>query len=462
MSIEILSRIQFAFTLTFHYIYPPLSIGISLLLIIMEGIYLKTKNPYWEKLTKFWLKVFALTFALGVATGIPLQFSLGTNWARYSRYVGDVFGSVIGAEGFFAFLIEAGFLGVLLFGWDRVSSKIHFLSTILVSFGAHFSAIWIVSANSWMQTPAGYAIKTASDGVEVAYVTDWSEMFFNPSNMTHITHVLLSAWLTGAFLVVSVSAYYLHKKKHLEFAKRSMKVGALVAFVTAVLQLISADNLAGNVARNNPEKFAALEGVYKTVPSTPAYAFGWVDSAHQVVHGLSVPGLLSFLTYRNFETPVNGLDQFPQENWPAVPLVFQMYHIMIMMWGLMFLASLIGMYIWWKNRWTANVWALRFLMLSVIFPQIANITGWYTACMGRQPWTVYKLLKTSDAFSANVSRGQLIGSLTMFVAIYLLFFALFLLLLDRKIKHGPTLEEEQIPYRDPFKSDTEEPTHDNS
>lgn len=456
MDLEILSRIQFAFTLTFHYIYPPLSIGISLLMIIMEGIYLKTKDPYWEKLTKFWLKVFSLTFALGVATGIPLQFSLGTNWARYSRYVGDVFGSVIGAEGFFAFMIEAGFLGVLLFGWHRVSSKVHFLSTILVSLGAHFSAIWIVSANSWMQTPAGYAIKTAPDGTEVAYVTDWWAMFLNPSNMSHIAHVLLSAWLTGAFLVISISAYYLLKNKHLGFAKRSMKVGALAAFITAVLQLVSADDLARNVSRNNPEKFASLEGVYKTEPYTPAFLFGWVDEVNQTVHGFSVPGMLSLMTYRDIETPINGLDQFPKDQWPKVNLVFQMYHLMILMWGLMFIGSILCLYLWWKKRWTINKWVLRFLVISVVFPHIANITGWYTACMGRQPWTVYKLLKTSQAFSANVSSGQVLGSLIMFIVIYLMFFALFLLLLDRKIKHGPSLEEEELPYRDPFKSEQEE------
>lgn len=453
--VELLSRIQFAFTLTFHYIYPPLSIGLSLALIFMEGMYLKTKNQMWEKLTKFWLRIFALTFALGVATGIPLQFSLGTNWCRYSRFVGDVFGSVIGAEGFFAFLIEAGFLGILLFGWKRVSSKIHFLSTILVSFGAHFSAIWIVSANSWMQTPAGYKLVTHSDGTEVAQVTNWSEMFFNPSNMSHITHVLLSAWLSGAFLLISVSAYYLLKNKYKDFAKKTMKLGLLIALACTLLQLLSADNLARKVAKHNPEKFASLEGVFKTEPYTPAYLFGWVDEANKKVYGFGIPGMLGLLTYRNAETPVPGLDQFPKEHWPWVSAVFQMYHLMIMMWGLMFLAVLAGVYSWWKKRWAMNKWVLRFLMISVIFPQIANITGWYTACMGRQPWAVYKVLKTSAGYSATVSQGQIVGSLIMFVFVYLLFFVLFLWLLDQKIKHGPVLEEEQLPYRDPFKDEEE-------
>jgi cytochrome d ubiquinol oxidase subunit I len=451
MDVEILSRIQFAFTVTFHYIYPPLSIGLSLALIMMEGMYLKTKDPAWEKLTKFWLKVFALTFALGVATGIPLQFSLGTNWSRYSRFVGDVFGSVIGAEGFFAFLVEAGFLGVLLFGWDRVKPKIHFLSTIMVALGAHFSAIWIVSANSWMHTPAGFRLAAEPDGMVVAQVTDWWEMFLNPSNLSHITHVLLSAWMTGGFLVLSVAAFYLLKKKYIEFAKRSMKVAIIITLSTCVLQLLSADHLAGKIAKYNPEKFAALEGVYHTKPHTPAYLIGWIDPKSQEVYGVGVPGLLSFLSYRNFETPVPGLDTFPKEHHPNVPVVFQLYHLMIIMWIFMFAAALLATYIWWKKKWTHKDAVLRFLVISVFFPQIANIAGWYTSCMGRQPWTVYNLLKTKDAFSANVTLGQMIGSLTMFVVTYLLFLALFLFLLDRKIRSGPFAEEEELPYRDTYK-----------
>ena len=456
MDVEILSRIQFAFTLTFHYIYPPLSIGLSIALIMMEGMYLKTKDPAWERLTKFWVKVFALTFALGVGTGIPLQFSLGTNWARYSRFVGDVFGSIIGAEGFFAFLIEAGFLGILLFGWKRVSPKIHFLSTIMVCLGSHFSAIWIVSANSWMQTPAGFRLAQDPDGTIVAQVTDWWQMFLNPSNMSHIMHVLLGAWMSGGFLILSVAAFYLLKNQHLDFAKRTLKIGVIITLISTLLQLFSADHLAEVVAKYNPVKFAALEGVYKTEPYTRAYLFGWVNAENHEVYGIGLPGLLSFLTYRNFETAVPGLEQFPQEHWPNVPVVFQMYHLMILMWILMFTATLIGAYIWWKKRWRMSVFWMRFLMIAVIFPQIANIAGWYTACMGRQPWTVYQLLKTKEAFSANITVGQMIGSLIMFVTVYLLFFVLFLFLLDQKIRHGPTAEEEQLPYRDPFKSSEEE------
>ncbi len=453
MAVEILSRIQFAFTLTFHYIYPPLSIGLSIALILMEGMYLKTKDALWEKLTQFWLKVFALTFALGVGTGIPLQFSLGTNWARYSRFVGDVFGSVIGAEGFFAFLVEAGFLGILLFGWHKVKPKVHFFALIMVALGAHFSALWIVSANSWMQTPAGYRLAVEPDGVQVAQVTDWWAMFLNPSNLSHIAHVLLGCWMAGGLLVLSVSAYYLLKNRYLNFARNGLKIGVVVSLFATILQLVSADHLARKVATHNPEKFAALEGVYKTEPYTTAYLFGWVDKEKERVYGLGMPGLLSFMTYRNFEKPIPGLDTFPKDQWANVPVVFQMYHLMIMMWALMFIACLIAAYMWWKNHWSLKRWLMRFLIISVAFPQIANIAGWFSACMGRQPWTVYKLLKTKDAFSATITSGQMVASLIMFVAVYLLFFVLFLYLLDKKIKHGPFGEEEQLPYRNPFKEE---------
>jgi cytochrome bd ubiquinol oxidase subunit I len=450
MDVEILSRLQFAFTITFHYIYPPLSIGISLAMIMMEGMYLKTKDPLWEKLTKFWLKVFAMTFALGVATGIPMMFSLGTNWSKYSRFVSDVSGSLLGIEGMFAFLIEAGFLGILLFGWKRVSPKMHFMSTILVSVGAHFSAIWIVSFNSWMQTPAGHKIVTLADGTEVAQVVDWWKVFLSPSNLSHLTHVILGCWMTGAFLIISVAAYYIWKKRHQEFARRSMKVGLLIALITTVAQLVSADHLARKVATYNPEKFAAFEGVYKTASYTPAYIFGWVNAEEQKVYGLSVPGLLSFMTYRNFETPVPGLDQVPPERQPWVPAVFQVYHLMVVMWAGMTIAAFIGGYHWWKKKWNIRPLFLKFMMISVAFPQLANIGGWYSSCMGRQPWTVYKLLKTSEAFSPVISSGQVLGSLIMFVVMYLLFFVLFLVLLDRKIKAGPEpdMTEEQLPYRD--------------
>ena len=455
MTVELLSRIQFAFTLTFHYIYPPLSIGISIALIMMEVMYLKTKDPMWEKLTKFWVRVFALTFALGVATGIPLQFSLGANWSRYSRFVGDVFGSLLGAEGLFAFMIEAGFLGILIFGWGRVSHKVHFIATLMVSLGAHFSGVWIVSTNSWMQYPSGYKIVTDASGESVAQVTNWLEMFLSPTNLSHLAHVLLGAWLAGGFFIISVSAYYILKGKHLPFAQKSMKLGLLIATTSVFLQLLSADHLGRKVATYNPTKLAAFEGIFETKKSTPGYMVGWIDTEKEIAHGIKIPGLMSFLVYRDFTTPVAGLDQFPKQEWPWVAAVFQLYHLMIMMWGAMFLVAVWGCYYWIRKKWNLNKWLLRLMVISVGFPQIANICGWYSSCMGRQPWVVYKLLKTKNAFSPHLTKGTMMGSLMMFIVMYLLFFVLFLFLLDRKIKHGPDMEPEELPYRDVYQDEEE-------
>jgi len=451
MDAEILHRIQFAFTITFHYIYPPLSIGLSLLLIIYEWLYLKTGSQLWESITKFWIRVFALTFALGIATGIPLMFSFGTNWSRYSKYIGDVLGSALAAEGLFAFGVEAGFLGIVLFGWGRVSKKMHFIATCLVALGAHFSGFWIVSVNSWMHTPAGYAIVKDAKGIENAVVTDWFQMIFNPSNIPHQIHVMLGCWLSGALLVVSVSAYYLMKNKWKQFAISSMKVAGVVAAFSALAQLGAADHLGKVIARENPTKMAAFEGVFRTEEYSKIYLFGVVDTEKEKVYGLGIPGVLSFLVHNDFKTPVQGLDQAPKEEWPQIQAVFQMYHIMIAMWGLIFFASMIVIYMWYKKKWQLNRWVMGFLVASVTFPQIGNITGWYSSCMGRQPWTVHKLLKTKDSYTPGITFEEALTSLCFFIVIYLLMFVLFLFLLDKKIKHGPTDMPEDSPYRDPFK-----------
>lgn len=452
MDAVVLSRIQFALTSSFHYIYPPMSIGLALMLVFFEGMYVKTKNPIYKQISKFWIKVFGLTFALGVATGLVQVFGFGTNWARYSRFVGDVFGSALGAEGVFAFFLEAGFIGVMLFGWDKVSPKVHYLSTILVALGSHFSAVWIVVANSWMQTPAGY--KIVGEGPEArAIVTDFWQMVFNPSAVDRLTHVVLGCWLTGVFLVLSVSAFYMLKKKHLEFSRICMKFGLIVGSVVLVLQLISADSTARGVSINQPIKLAAIEGIYKTEPYSPLGVVGWVDPQEETVKGIRIPGFLSFLVYHNFETPVRGLNEFPKDEWPNVPVVFQAYHLMILLWGAMVLCVLAGLHFFKRKKLEESKWTLRALVASVFFPALANQAGWVTAEMGRQPWIVYKLLRTQDGVSASIQAGQVASSITIFAFVYTLLFILFIFLLNHKIQHGPEEEIEgpgQTEYRNPF------------
>ena len=451
MDTEILHRIQFGFTITFHYIYPPLSIGLSLALIIFEGLWLKTGQQIWLTITKFWARVFALTFALGVATGIPMMFAFGTNWARYSKFIGDVLGSVLASEGLFAFAIEAGCLGVMIFGWDRVSKIKHYLATIGVAFGAHFSALWITCVNSWMQTPAGYAIIKDAHGTERAIVTDWWQVVFNPSAASHLWHVMISAWMTGAFLIISISSYYLLKKRYTDFATQSMKIGLIIAAAASIGQIVSGDHLARLISVLNPTKFAAFEGTYKTQEYTPAYAFGVVDTENKKVYGLGIPGLLSLMVYRNPQTAVPGLEQFPENDWPKVQAVFQVYHLMIGMWLAMVAAALCGIWMFRKNNWQAHPLLCKFLILSVIFPQIGGIAGWYSTCLGRQPWLVHKMMKTEEGYSLGVTSAEVLTSLILFVIVYLSLFALFCTLLDMKIKHGPTDLPEEAPYRDIYK-----------
>ncbi|MCB1180391.1 MAG: cytochrome ubiquinol oxidase subunit I [Chlamydiia bacterium] len=449
MDVVILSRIQFAMNISFHFLFPPLSIGLGLCLIIMEGAYLWTKNPVYERITRFWVKIFALIFAVGVATGLVMVFAFGNNWATFSRFVGDVFGSILGAEGVFAFFLESGFLAILLFGWHKVSPKMHFFSTVIVTLGAHFSGLWIVFANSWMQTPAGFHIEVEG-AVRHATITNFWDVLLNPSSLDRLCHVILGCWLAGSFLVMSVSAYYILKKRHIDFALKSFKIGLWVATVAVLLQLVSGDFTARGVAKNQPIKLAAFEGVFKTTTPTAMWLGGYVDTKTKTVKGGKIPGLLSFLVYRNFNTAVPGLDNFPQDLWPNVSVVFQAYHWMITLWGVMLLTVLAAWIAVWRKKLDISKWTLRLLTVGVLFPEFANQLGWYSAEMGRQPWIVYGVLKTVEGISKSISAGQVLSSLIMFGAIYLLVFILFIYLMNRKIQHGPTEEISDDAYRNAY------------
>lgn len=442
MDVEILARVQFAFTIAFHYIYPPLSIGLGLMLVIFEGLYLKTKNKMYEQLTRFWIKIFALTFGVGVATGIVMEFEFGTNWATYSRYVGDVFGSALAAEGLFAFALESGFLGILLFGWNRVSSKVHFISTIGVFFGSMFSAVWIVVANSWMQTPAGFEI--VGEGMMArAEITDFWAMVFNPSSIDRILHVWLGAFLAGTFLVLSVHAYYILKGRHIALSEQAFKITLVVATILSLTQLLSGHSSADGVAKNQPIKLAAMEGHFDSLAVADMYLAGWVDAENKTVYGLSIPAGLSFLLYQNFETPVVGLDAFPKEDHPdSVNWVFQFYHLMVAIGMALIGLTLVAVFFMYKKTIFEKKWLLWSFVWAVLLPQLANQFGWFAAEMGRQPWVVYGLLRTSEALSKAVTANQVLFSLIMFAIVYTVLFLLFIYLLNKKIKHG--VEEHEM------------------
>ena len=447
MDVVLLSRIQFGVTIMFHYLYPPLTIGLGLLLVIMEGTFLWTKNPVYEAMTKFWVKIFALNFAIGVATGIVMEFQFGTNWSTYSRYVGDVFGSALAAEGVFAFFLESGFLAILVFGWDKVSPRVHFFSTLMVSLGSMFSAIWIVVANSWMQTPAGHHIVDTQWGPR-AEITDFWAMVFNPSSVVRLSHTLVGSFILAAFFVMSISAYYLIRNRHVDFARRCFVLALVFGGVSSLAQLGLGHWSAVVVAEHQPAKLAAFEGIFGQEEEAASLHLFGVPSIEErrVKYGVAIPGMLSFLVHGDWQTPVAGLGSFPREDWPPVNQSFQSYHLMIAC-GMYFIAiTLVGLFLFWRGTLFKHRWLLWVHVFSVVLPYISNQAGWYAAEVGRQPWIVYGLMRTSDGVSRVVSGGSVLASLIMFMLVYILLFVLFIYVLDRKIRGGP--ETPHLPERE--------------
>ncbi len=433
-----LSRLQFALTIMFHYLFPPLTIGLGILLVVMEGMYLKTKDNLYEAMTKFWTKIFAVNFAMGVATGIVMEFEFGTNWAVYSRFVGDVFGSALAAEGIFAFFLESGFLAVLVFGWDRVSPRMHFFSTCMVALGSIFSSIWIVVANSWQQTPAGFHI--VGEGINArAEITNFWAMVFNPSSAHRLGHVLLGAFVLGAFFVLSISAFYILRKKYINFAQRSFAIALVFGTISSCAILISGDFQAKKVAFTQPAKLAAFEGHFVTgTTGTPLYLFGIPDGATRSVNfGVAVPGLLSWLVHGDSQVPVDGLDKVPIDERPPVAISFFSYHLMIIIGMFLIVLSVTALYLLVRKSLFEKRWLMWTFVIAVVGAFLANEVGWVAAEVGRQPWIVYKLLKTTDAVSQSLAAGQVLTSIIMFTIIYLLLFAVWVYVLNSKIQHGP-------------------------
>lgn len=325
----LLSRLQFAVTIMFHYIFPPMTIGLGVVLVALEGLWLKTKNELYHKQAKFWTKIFGIIFALGVASGIVMEFQFGTNWADYSRCVGDIFGSPLAAEGIFAFFLESGFLAILLFGWDKVGPKMHFFSSCMVALGAHFSAIWIIVANSWMQTPAGYKLVEVNGKIQ-AHITSFYDVVFNPSTVDRLTHALAGCWLAGATLVLSVSAWYILKKRFTGGAEKSFKVALVIGLIGVVGMGITGDSSAREVSIHQPAKFAAMEGVMETGAPLALHLVGWMNPSTHEVTGISIPYMLTFLTHHDLDTTITGMNDIPQDERPPILPVFYSFHIMIL------------------------------------------------------------------------------------------------------------------------------------
>ncbi len=446
-----LSRLQFALTIGFHYLFPPLTIGIGVQLAIMEGMYLKTKDRQYEVMAKFWTKIFGLIFAVGVASGIVMEFQFGTNWAAYSRFVGDVFGSPLAAEGIFAFFLESGFLAVLIFGWDRVSPRMHFFATCMVALGSMFSAVWIVIANAWQQTPAGYKV-TGEGLTRRAELTAFWNVVFSPSSMDALIHALIGAFILGGFFVMSVSAYYLLKGRHEDFARKSIGIALPFAAVFSIGAIVSGDLQARMITRMQPGKMAAFEGHFHSEPGKGAafHIFGFPDERTETVrYGLAVPGGLSFLVHGNFHTPVMSLDnpgivpggvppgESVRDYWPPVNMTFQFYHIMVGLGVLFIILTVYAIVLKWRGTLFQKRWLMWIFVFAVAGPVISNQTGWYATEVGRQPWIVYGLLKTAHGASESVSGAEVLTSIFLFALIYLLLFLVWLFVMDRKIRTGP-------------------------
>jgi len=434
MDATILARIQFALTIGFHYIFPPLTIGMGWYIFWMMTKYKRTGDPFYGNLTRFWIKVFALSFAVGVATGITMEFQFGTNWSEYSRYVGDIFGAPLAAEGILAFFLESTFLGVLLFGWKRFSVKVQWFAALMVAIGSTMSAFWIIVANSWQQTPAGYEIVEGK-----AQLTDFFAAVFNPSTIPRFLHAVNGALITGAFFVMGLSAWYILKHRHLKFARESMKRAVILAFVASAAQLGIGHYHGVQVAETQPEKMAAIEGIFETQKGAPALLFGIPDYDEEKMHfEVAIPKLLSLFAFGDLDAEVKGLKAFPKDEWPPLMITFCSFHLMAYI-GFFFIAfSGLCLFMLIKKTLFENKLMMKLMFFLIPFPFIANELGWVSAEVGRQPWAVYHLLKTRDAVSITVPPWQILFSIIMFSIIYALLFFAWLYLLKREVKHGPT------------------------
>ena len=433
-----LSRIQFAMTIMFHYLFPPLSIGLGVLLVVFGWLHRRTGDPDYRALGRFWTQVFAVNFTVGVATGIVMEFQFGSNWARFSRFAGDVFGSALAAEGIFAFFLESGFLAILVFGWDRVSPRLHFFATVMVALGATFSAIWIVVANSWMNTPAGHQI-VLHEGVPRAEVVDFWAMVFNPSSVHRVIHVLLAAYTLGAFFVMSVSAWHILRGRNEQASRKAFQVALVFGTVALAAIFVSGDSQARKVASTQPAKLAAYEGHFRTGEGgTGMVLVGWPNvDQERLVCSVMVPGLLSFLVSGDTEKPVLGLDQITPQDRPPVVIPFATYHVMVYTWGAMIGLLSLAVMQWCRGLLFSRKWLLWIFVAAVVLPYAANQAGWVATEVGRQPWVVQGILRTREANSATLHTAQVLSVIVLYALVYTLLFIVWLRLLNRLIQRGP-------------------------
>ena len=401
----LLARLQFALTIGFHFLFPPVSIGLAWMLVIIEGLGWRRDDEHYRHIAKVLAKLLALTFAVGVATGIVMEFQFGTNWAGYSRFVGDIFGAPLAAEGIFAFFLESGFLGIYLFGRNKVGKGVHWFSILMVAVGATLSAFWILVANSWQQTPTGFVVRNGR-----AELTSFAEAVFNPSMWLRFFHTIDAALISGAFFVAGVAAWRLRNGKGAGPSRRALKVALIAGLAFSVLELFPIGHEhTRKVVETQPEKFAAMEGLIHTQQGAPLTLFGLAreNPEYDVDARIEIPRLLSYMAYSDFGAEIKGLEDFPEDERPPLWLPFVSFHNMVILGQLFILVSAYGVWLLWRGRlWTSR----RFLRLLVFFlplPVLACQFGWIAAEVGRQPWIVHRVLRTADAISVTVPAGQI-------------------------------------------------------
>ncbi len=430
-------RMQFAFTITFHYLFPQLTMGLSLLIVYFKWKYLRTKLEHYNKAAKFWMKVFALNFVIGVVTGIPMEFQFGTNWAKFSELTGGIIGQTLAMEGVLSFFLESSFIGIFLFGEKLIGQKMHFLSGFLVFLGTWLSGLFIIATNAWMQHPVGYEI--LDNGRYV--LTNFSELFFNPWLMPAYLHNQAASLVTASFVIAAVGAFYLLNNKHHLYGKLFVKTGVIFGFIASVIVAFpTGDWNAKNVVKYQPVTFAAMEGVFETQPTDGEIILIGQPNMKEMKldNKIAVPGVLSFLTYKNFDTEIKGLNEFDKKTWPTnVPGLYYAYHIMVGLGTIFIGAYFIALVFLWRKKLYQTKWLLWSILFLVPFPYLTNITGWYVAELGRQPWLVYNLLPTAQGGSPTVSSGNTLFTLLGFIGLYLLLGLLFVILIGKIINKGP-------------------------
>ncbi len=429
-------RLHFAFTVTYHYLFPQLTMGLAPLIVVLKTLGLRTGEERYHRAARFWAKIFGINFVLGVVTGIPMEFQFGTNWSHFSRFAGGVIGQTLAMEGVFAFFLESAFLGLFLYGEKRLSQWGHWWAAMLVFLGSWLSGYFIIATDAWMQHPVAY--ERAADG-SFSLTSFWG-LLLNPWALWQYSHTMSGAVVTASFVMAAVGAFYLLGEKHQEHGRIFVRVGVIAGCIAAILQLFPTGDFQGRqIARNQPTTLAAMEALWTTQPGAPLVLIGQPDVAKQQIDNpIYVPKMLSFLTYREWNAEVKGLDAFPQQDWPQnIPLVYYSYHIMVGL-GTIFIAiMIISVVLLWRRKLCDARWALWILMLSFPFPYIANTAGWMVAETGRQPWLIYGLMRTTEGYSQAVSAGNGMFTLLGFMGMYTVLSILFLFLIYREIERGP-------------------------